>query len=100
MTGTAPLLRGISKHADDVSAERSAELWHSFEVQFPDRRSQYFYWDDISARRLWPETLDRETALRRRKRQRGFARGSFLKRNGPGQGQWPQGIFASVPYRS
>jgi hypothetical protein len=36
----------------------------SFEVRYPDGRpSQYFYWDDIPARRLRPETLDRETAL-------------------------------------
>ena len=39
----------------------------SFEVQFPDRPSQYFYWDDIPARRLRPETLDRETALEKAK---------------------------------
>jgi hypothetical protein len=40
----------------------------SFEVRFPnDRPSQYFYWDDIPARRLRPETLDRETALERAK---------------------------------
>jgi hypothetical protein len=24
----------------------------SFEVRFPDRPSQFFYWDDIPARRL------------------------------------------------
>ena len=36
----------------------------SFEVRFPDDRpSQFFYWDDIAARRLRPETVDRETAL-------------------------------------
>jgi hypothetical protein len=29
----------------------------SFEVRFPDDRpSQYFYWDDIPARRMRPET--------------------------------------------
>ena len=39
----------------------------SFEVRFPDRPSQYFYWDDIPARRLRPETLDRETALEKAK---------------------------------
>jgi hypothetical protein len=40
----------------------------SFEVRFPDGRpSQYFYWDDIPARRLRPETLDRETALEQAK---------------------------------
>ncbi len=36
----------------------------SFDVRFPDgRESQFFYWDDVPARRLRPELLDRETAL-------------------------------------
>ena len=35
----------------------------SFEVRFPDRPSQYFYWDDIAGRRLRPDAMDRETAL-------------------------------------
>jgi hypothetical protein len=36
----------------------------SFEVRFPDDRpSRYFYWDEIPARRMRPETLDRETAV-------------------------------------
>ena len=36
----------------------------SFEVRSPgSRESQFIYWDDIPARRLRPETLDRETAL-------------------------------------
>ena len=40
----------------------------SFEVRFADGRpSQYFYWDDIPARRMRPETLDRETALEKAK---------------------------------
>jgi hypothetical protein len=40
----------------------------SFEVRYPDGRpSQYFYRDDIPARRLRPETLDRETALEKAK---------------------------------
>jgi hypothetical protein len=40
----------------------------SFEVRFADGRpSQYFYWDHIPARRMRPETLDRETALERAK---------------------------------
>jgi hypothetical protein len=40
----------------------------SFEVRFPDDRpSQFFYWDDIPARRMRPETLDRETALEKAK---------------------------------
>ena len=40
----------------------------SFKVRFlDDRPSQYFYWDDIPARRMRPETLDRETALEKAK---------------------------------
>jgi hypothetical protein len=40
----------------------------SFEVRFLDaRESVYFYWDDIPARRLRPETLDREAALEQAK---------------------------------
>jgi hypothetical protein len=40
----------------------------SFEVRYADDRpSRYFYWDDITARRLRPETLDRETALKQAK---------------------------------
>jgi hypothetical protein len=40
----------------------------SFEVRFPDDRpNQFFYWDDIPARRLRPELLDRETALKKAK---------------------------------
>jgi hypothetical protein len=40
----------------------------SFEVRFPDGRpSQYLYWDDIPARRMRPETLDRDTALEKAK---------------------------------
>jgi hypothetical protein len=40
----------------------------SFEVRFPDDRpSAYFYWDDIPARRMRLETLDRETALEKAK---------------------------------
>ena len=39
----------------------------SFKVRFPDRPSQYFYWDDLPSRRLRPETLDRETALEKAK---------------------------------
>jgi hypothetical protein len=47
---------------------RGAPDCGSFEVRFPDDRpSQYFYWDDIPARRLRPETLDRETALEQAK---------------------------------
>jgi hypothetical protein len=38
----------------------------SFEVRFPDgRESKYFYWDDISGRRLRPEQVDQETARTR-----------------------------------
>ena len=40
----------------------------SFEVRFPDGRpSVYFYWDDIPARRLRPETFDRASALKKAK---------------------------------
>ena len=39
----------------------------SFEIRFPDRPSQYYYWDDIPARRLRPDLLDRETALEKAK---------------------------------
>jgi hypothetical protein len=40
----------------------------SFEVRYPDDRpSRYFYWDDIPARRLRPDTLDREAALEQAK---------------------------------
>jgi hypothetical protein len=40
----------------------------SFEVRYADGRpSQFFYWDDIPARRMRPETLDRETALQQAK---------------------------------
>ena len=40
----------------------------SFEVRFADGRpSLYFYWDDIPARRMRPETLDHETALEQAK---------------------------------
>ncbi len=37
----------------------------SFEVRFPDgRKSHYFYWDDIPGRRLRPDLLTSEQALR------------------------------------
>jgi hypothetical protein len=39
----------------------------SFEVKIQGKPSQYFYWDDIQARRLRPETLDRKTALKQAK---------------------------------
>ena len=40
----------------------------SFEVRYADGRpSQFYYWDDIPARRMRPETLDRETALQQAK---------------------------------
>ena len=36
----------------------------SFEVRFPDgRESLFFYWDNIPARRLRRDLMDRETAL-------------------------------------
>jgi hypothetical protein len=53
----------------------------SFEVRFPDDRpSQYFYWDDLPSRRLRPETLDRETAL---KKAAEFARAAQDNEKGP-----------------
>jgi hypothetical protein len=40
-------------------------LCGSFEVSFPDGRpSQYFYFEDIPARRLRPHLVDRATARR------------------------------------
>jgi len=40
----------------------------SFEVRFTDgRESKFFYYDDIPARRLRPELLDREQALEQAK---------------------------------
>jgi hypothetical protein len=36
----------------------------SFEVQFPDgRESLFFYWDNIPARRLRRDMMDRDTAM-------------------------------------
>jgi hypothetical protein len=37
----------------------------SFEVRIPGKLSQYFYWDDLSSRRLTPDMLDRATAMDR-----------------------------------
>jgi hypothetical protein len=37
----------------------------SFEVRIPGKPSQYFYWDDLSSRRLNPDMLDRATAMDR-----------------------------------
>jgi hypothetical protein len=37
----------------------------SFEVRIPGKPSQYFYWDDLSSRRLTPDMLDRATAMDR-----------------------------------
>ena len=52
----------------------------SFEVRFPDgRSSQYFYWDAIPARRMRPETLDRETALEKAKAAARAAEGPRTK---------------------
>jgi hypothetical protein len=49
----------------------------SFEIRFADgRESQFFYWDDIPARRMRPETLDRETALEKAKAVARVAEGS------------------------
>jgi len=35
----------------------------SFEVQIPGRPSKYFYWDEVPARRLKENLLEREQAL-------------------------------------
>jgi hypothetical protein len=35
----------------------------SFEVRLPDRPSLFFYWDNIPARRLRRDMMDRDTAL-------------------------------------
>src|ERR1700752_3416479 len=40
----------------------------SFEVRFPDGApSRYFYWDDLPSRRLRPDLVDGETALKQAK---------------------------------
>ena len=50
----------------------------SFEIRFADgRESIYFYWDDIPARRLRPETLERETALEKAKAAARAVRGTM-----------------------
>ena len=50
----------------------------SFEVRFPDGGpSRYFFWEDISGRRLRPDLVDSETALELAKRR-------LLKPNGIG----------------
>jgi hypothetical protein len=52
----------------------------SFEVRYPDGRpSQYFYWDDIPARRLRPDLMDRDTALEQAK---AVARAARIKISG------------------
>jgi hypothetical protein len=49
----------------------------SYEVRFPDGRpSRFFYWDDISGRRLRPDLLTSEQALRDAMT---FARGGFRR---------------------
>jgi hypothetical protein len=52
----------------------------SFEVRFPDRPSLFIYRDDIPARRVRPETLDRETALEKAK---AVARAARMGTDGP-----------------
>ena len=55
----------------------------SFEVRYADDRpSQFFHWDDIPARRLRPETLDRETALEQAKAAASAASSQPAKRMG------------------
>jgi len=53
----------------------------SFEVRFPDDRpSQFFYWDDVPARRFMPELLDRDTALEKAKAVARAAREEYWSR--------------------
>jgi len=50
----------------------------SFEVRFPDGKpSRYFYWDDISSRRLRPEQMTGKEAL---EQARAFARAARYRR--------------------
>ena len=43
----------------------------NFEVRFPDGRpSVYFYWDDIPGRRLRPQQMDSNRALKSRQSPR------------------------------
>jgi hypothetical protein len=54
-------------------------------VRFPDgRKSEYFYWDDIPGRRLRPDLLTGEQALRNAKT---FAKGEQDKRANTGEEQ-------------
>ena len=51
----------------------------SFEVRFTDGRpSRYFYWDDLPTRRVRPEILNRQEAL---KLAQAFARAERDKRS-------------------
>lgn len=51
-----------------IIKHEAVPLCGSFEVRYPDGRpSLYFYWDDIPARRLRPDSLDRATALEKAK---------------------------------
>jgi hypothetical protein len=53
----------------------------SFEVRFSDGRpSKYFYWDDLSSRRLRPDLVDSETALEQAKAFARAERGRLRRR--------------------
>jgi hypothetical protein len=47
-----------------IIKHEAVPLCGSFEVRFPDGRpSRFFYWDELSGRRLSLDLVDRETAL-------------------------------------
>ncbi len=47
----------------------------SFEVRFPDGKpSKYFYWDDVPGRRMRPEQMTGEEALKQAKAFASMAR--------------------------
>ena len=67
MTASKHLSWPVADHIRIIKHEAVPQCG-SFEVRFPDDRpSQCFDWDDIPARRMRPETLDRETALEQAK---------------------------------
>jgi hypothetical protein len=56
----------MAEHVRIIKHEAVPECG-SFEVKIPGKPSVYFYWGDIPARRMRPETLGRETALEKAK---------------------------------
>ena len=58
---------GLSKMANRIRIikHEAVPRCGSFEVRFTDGRpSRYFYWDDLPTRRLRPEILNRQQALK------------------------------------